>query len=65
MDPESKLRQQYIKALYRSIQANSGNTVTDISNAVSLEPEMFIDWQHCNGEGNKIIAQKIFSYVTE
>lgn len=57
---ESKLRYQYLKALYRSILAKSENTVIDISQDITLEPEMFIDWQHCNAEGNKIIANKIF-----
>ena len=62
LNDKSKSRYQYLKALYKSILKRSENTVFDISQNINLSPEMFFDWQHCNGDGNHIIAKKILEY---
>jgi len=62
MDKESIARHHYLKSLYRSIISKSNKSVIDISKKIFIEPEMYIDWQHCNSEGNKIIAKKIYEY---
>tara|TARA_Y100000590_G_C15640668_1_gene984814 strand:+ start:163 stop:1086 length:924 start_codon:yes stop_codon:yes gene_type:complete len=63
LDNESNSRYKYLKTLYKSIINNSDNSVNDISSGININPEMFIDWQHCNGAGNRIIAKKIFSFL--
>jgi hypothetical protein len=54
---EAEPRYEYLKALYRSILAH-GEGVVDLSHA-SLEPVMFLDWQHLDGAGNEVVAVEV------
>lgn len=57
--PERSLRYEYMKAVYRHITVGSEGLVKDLSVGTRLEPGMFIDWQHCTGPGNRVLAEDI------
>ena len=47
-----------MKALYRSILARVDGVV-DVSQDSGLTPESFVDWQHVDPGGNRVLAERI------
>jgi hypothetical protein len=64
-DHEEMRRWSYLRALYADIILNDANNVVDLrpQSKNVLTPEMFIDWQHVNGDGNIALAHIINSQM--